>query len=101
FVHHHSPPVVLQVALQFDAERSVIPQAVQSAVNFARLENEAAPLAQADDLFHACRAVALRRRALGIRGRAQYFGTELTADYADVADNEATIIKTTGKEYIQ
>ncbi len=43
-VHHHVPPKILEVALQFDAKRSVIPEAIEAAVNFARLENEAAPL---------------------------------------------------------
>ena len=37
-MHHDAPPVVLQVALQFDAERSVIPGAVKSAVDFAGLK---------------------------------------------------------------
>ena len=59
-VHHDAPPIVLQITLQFDPERAVIPGAVQSAVNFARLENEAAPLAQADDLLH---ALGVSRRA--------------------------------------
>src|SRR5687768_18167685 len=53
--HHDAPPVILHVPLQLDAERAVIPAAVESAVNFARLENEPAPLAQADDLFHPLR----------------------------------------------
>src|SRR6266403_1661228 len=44
-VHHHTPPIVFQIALQFDAERTVIPAAVQAAVDFARLENETAPFA--------------------------------------------------------
>src|SRR5436309_15011211 len=75
-MHHHVPPIILEVAFQFDAKRSVIPGAVEAAVNFARLENESAPLTQAGDLFHVRhgtdslrrtrRAVALRRRALRV-----------------------------------
>src|SRR6266487_1531209 len=42
-VHHHSPPIIFQVALQLHAKRAVIPAAVQAAVNFARLENKATP----------------------------------------------------------
>src|SRR5260370_38315011 len=52
FVHHHAPQVILQVALKFDPKRPIIPSAVEAAVNLAGLENETAPLAQADDLFH-------------------------------------------------
>jgi hypothetical protein len=54
-MHHHAPPVILKVALQFDSKRAVIPGAIESAVDFARLENETSPLAQADDLFHPLR----------------------------------------------
>ena len=43
-MHHDAPPVVLQVAFQFDPEGSVIPGAVESAVDFAGLKDEAAPL---------------------------------------------------------
>ena len=52
FAHHHAPPVILEVALQLDAERTVIPDAIEPAVDLAGLENEAAPFAQADDLLH-------------------------------------------------
>ncbi len=55
FAHHHAPPVVLQVPLQFRAERTKIPHAVKSAVDFCRLENEPPPLAKADDSLHSLR----------------------------------------------
>src|SRR4029079_750856 len=54
-VHHDTPPVVLQITLKLDAERSVIPRAVESAVDFAGLKDEATPLTQADDFFHPLR----------------------------------------------
>src|SRR5205085_10915384 len=53
--HHNAPPIILHVPLQLDAERPVIPAAVKSAVDFARLENESPPLAQANDLLHPLR----------------------------------------------
>src|SRR5206468_9147385 len=51
-VHRHAPPVILQVALELYAKGSVIPGAVKAAIDFARLKDETAPLAQVDDLFH-------------------------------------------------
>src|SRR5205814_6927264 len=70
FVGHDAPPIIFQITLQLDAERSVIPETIQPAVDFARLKNETAPLAQADDLFHPCRAGTRRRRALHVGGHA-------------------------------
>ena len=49
---HGLPPCVAKVALQFRAHRTVIPETVEAAVDFGGLENETAPLAEADDLFH-------------------------------------------------
>jgi len=49
---HAVPPEFLHVALEFRAERAVIPKAVDAAVNFRRLKNEAPPLAQRHDFFH-------------------------------------------------
>ena len=51
-MYHDAPPVTLQIALELYAERTIIPGAVEPTVNFARLKNEPAPLAQADDSFH-------------------------------------------------
>src|SRR5205085_8791587 len=67
FADHDSPPIIFHVPLQLHAEWSIIPAAVQAAVDFARLENESAPLAQADDLFHPARTGTRRRRAVRIR----------------------------------
>ena len=50
--HHVLPPGVLDVLLQLDAERAVVPEAVDAAVDLARLEDEAAPAAQGDEFFH-------------------------------------------------
>ena len=52
FARHRAPPGVAQVALQLRAERAVVPEAVDAAVDFRALEDEAAPLAQRHDLFH-------------------------------------------------
>src|SRR5260370_23917304 len=50
--HHVVPPGVLDVLFQLDAERAVVPEAADAAVNLARLEDEAAALAERDQLFH-------------------------------------------------
>jgi hypothetical protein len=52
---HVLPPGVLDVALQLGAQRAVVPETADPAVDFARLEDEAAPLAQGDDLLHGVR----------------------------------------------
>src|SRR5690606_18329063 len=44
--HHAPPPQRLQVVLELDAERAVVPEAVDAAVDLARLPDEAAPRAQ-------------------------------------------------------
>src|ERR1035438_10511671 len=49
---HGVPPEFLDVALEFRAERAVVPKAVYAAVNLGRLKNEPAPLAQRHDFFH-------------------------------------------------
>ena len=50
---HRAPPGVAEVALQFRAERAVVPESPDAAVDLGGLEDEAAPLAEADDLLHA------------------------------------------------
>src|SRR5262245_23767825 len=45
---HVVPPGVLDVLLQLDAERSVVPEPVDAAVDFARLKDEPAPPAEGD-----------------------------------------------------
>ena len=49
---HGVPPKFLDVALEFRAERAVVPKTVDAAVNLGGLENEPAPLAQRHDFFH-------------------------------------------------
>src|SRR5713226_761310 len=69
-----SPPHALDVVLQLDAERPVVPARPRPAVDLARLEDEPAPLAERDDDVHVHRPdsppVAVRaavfRRALPI-----------------------------------
>src|SRR5437870_487868 len=66
---HVVPPGVLDVLFQFDAERAVVPEAVDAAVDFARLEDEAAPFAQGDEFVHVHDAESLS--ALQDTGRAK------------------------------
>src|ERR1019366_1842292 len=49
---HGVPPKLLDVALEFRAERAIIPEAVEAAVNLGRLKHKPAPLAQRHDFFH-------------------------------------------------
>ena len=46
------PPAFLDVALQFDAERAVVPEAVDASVDFRGLENKAAALAERGEGIH-------------------------------------------------
>ena len=46
------PPAFFDVALQFDAERAVVPEAVNAAVDFRGLENKAAALAERGQSIH-------------------------------------------------
>jgi len=54
---HFPPPGFLDVVLEFNAEGTVIPGAVLSAVDFGGLEYETAPFAQTDDFFHRYRVI--------------------------------------------
>ncbi len=49
---HVVPPRLLEVALELDAERAVIPGTVQAAVDFTRREDESPSLAERHYLFH-------------------------------------------------
>ena len=46
---HRPPPRPLDVVLELDAERAVVPDRVDAAVDLARREDEAAPLRERDD----------------------------------------------------
>ena len=48
---HRAPPLLLDVLLQLDPERAVVPRRPRPAVDLTRGEDEPAPLAQADHLF--------------------------------------------------
>ena len=50
---HRPPPRPLDVVLQLDAERAVVPDRVDPAVDLARREHEAAPLRERDDRVEA------------------------------------------------
>ncbi len=47
--HHGMPPLLLDVAEQLDAERSVVVRRAEAAVDLRRLEDEAALLGEVDD----------------------------------------------------
>ena len=49
---HGAPPGFLDVALEFGAERAVIPEAVEAAVDFGGLENESPAFAEGNDFLH-------------------------------------------------
>jgi len=51
-LRHVAPPKFFHVALEFGAERAVVPESVDAAVNLRRLKNEPAPFAQRHDFFH-------------------------------------------------
>ena len=46
------PPRLADVPLQLDAQRAVIPKALQAAIDFARLEQEPTPFAEGYQLIH-------------------------------------------------
>ena len=77
FADHDAPPIILHVPLQLHPKRPVIPATIQSAIDFARLENESPPLTQADDLSIRCGSVFSLIRM-----------KRATADYADDTDEE-------------
>ena len=52
FAGHGFPPGFAEVALQFGAERAVVPDAAAAAVDFAALVDEAAAFAEGDDFLH-------------------------------------------------
>jgi hypothetical protein len=71
-LHHGLPPQPLDVVLHLHAERTVVPGRAEPAVDLTGREDEAAPLAEADDGFKAvgtaCHGVNSIRLAVGGRG---------------------------------
>ena len=51
-LHHRTPPRVLDVALQLDPERPVVPRRAQASVDLGRREDDAAAFRERGDLFH-------------------------------------------------
>src|SRR3954468_4417071 len=49
--HHRVPPAVLEILLQLDAERAVIPDGSRAAVDLGGLEDESSPLAERHELL--------------------------------------------------
>ena len=74
---HRAPPLALDVLLELDAERAVVPGGPGAAVDLAAREDEAPALAEADDgvdgggwlLGHAAQAIGARRLRDRSRGR--------------------------------
>src|SRR5437773_5562511 len=79
--HHHLPPILFKIILEFGPEWSVIPHPVESAINLARLEDEPAPFAHADNLLHPLRVLF-----------PSHDRTYLTADHADETDFSINIL---------
>src|SRR5882724_12863323 len=79
--HHHLPPILFKIIFEFDSKWPVIPHPVESAINLARLENEPAPFAQADNLLHPLRVLF-----------PSHVRTYLTADHADETDFSINIL---------
>ena len=50
--HHRVPPALLQVALELDAERAVVPDRPEAAVDLRGLKHEPAPLGERHEFFH-------------------------------------------------
>ena len=46
------PPSVFDIAFEQHAERTVVPEAIESAVDFGRLEQKASAFAQGNEIFH-------------------------------------------------
>ena len=92
-MHHHTPPIILQIALQLDAERAVIPSTVQTTVNFARLENEPAPLAETDDFLHALGVGRLAHNYCRLHGSENIVEAFVPNAFPSAADTAAATTK--------
>src|SRR5439155_6673 len=51
-VHHGAPPALLDVLLELDAQRPVVPHGAEATVDLRRLKHEAAPLGERHQLLH-------------------------------------------------
>src|SRR5262249_39432413 len=51
-VDHRTPPAILQVLLELDAERTVVPDGAEASVDLGGLEDESAPLCERHELVH-------------------------------------------------
>src|ERR1043166_1331782 len=61
-----APPIIFDVTLELGAERAVVPEAIDAAVNFGGLKDEPAPFAEGNNLFHAVSAFARVHREWAI-----------------------------------
>src|SRR5204863_3913043 len=91
-----APPVVFDVAFELGAERAVVPEAIDAAVDFGGLKDEPAPFAEGNNLFHAVSALARVHREWAIfcnpqpmsrKGRCQHQAVGTALAYGE----EATI----------
>jgi hypothetical protein len=51
-VDHRAPPAILDVLLELNAQRTVIPHGAEAPVDLGRLEHEAPSLGERHELFH-------------------------------------------------
>src|SRR5262249_14407264 len=65
--NHGTPPKVLDVAFQFGPKRTVIPKTVDAPVDFRRLKNKAASLAQRHNFLHQLIDFRLRHKSENLR----------------------------------
>src|SRR5262249_30269655 len=79
------PPGITQVVLELHAERAVVPEPVDPAVDLRRLEDEAAPLAE--------RHQALHQRGAGRGGHGKFI-----ADATDACNSRPTERRAAGRD---
>jgi len=51
-VRHRAPPGLLDVAQQFDTQRTIVPAAIEATVDLGTLEDESLAFAQGDEFLH-------------------------------------------------
>jgi hypothetical protein len=64
-----APPGVLDIPLELNAQRTVVPEPVDPTVNLARRKNQAAALAQGDQLVHVVQHYATSIRGMNVAKR--------------------------------
>src|SRR5690606_24359664 len=94
---HVVPPRLLEVTLELDAERPVVPAAVQTPINLAARKNEPATLAQRDELLHQVHVISAKRGACRKRASIASAPSLRARAAADEAISRAAAAKTPQK----